>query len=373
MWTDPNYVDGVCSIPFSTPYSLGEAARSAPDPRREKRTPEELPLRDFVAGPENVVAVEAVRGVLYATRGEYSPLVLHGPTGVGKTHLASGLAELWRGRAASESKNLVLEWNFADFARRYAEAIDTQASDEWNRRFLQVSLLVIEDIDAAKGKDAAQEELVRILDLFATDGRQVIITAKQAPERSKQLCPRLRSRLCAGLAVSVASPGPAARETIIEQLAEQFDVTLESSKVRHMATQAPATYPQLRGLMLELRTSMRGDQLDERVLETAINRRTSDKTPTIETIAASSARYHGVKLADLRSPSRRRQVVTARGVAMVLARELTDISYQQIGAFFGGRDHTTVLHGCRQTALRSEQDEATKAAIDELRGQLSRT
>lgn len=354
------------------PFSPSESARSAPEPRREKRTPEESSLHDFVAGPENAVAVEAVRGVLYAPRGEYSPLVLYGSTGVGKSHLASGLAELWRIRNASETKHDVVVWNFADFARRYAEVLETQASDEWNRRFQQASLLVIEDIEAAKTKDAAQEELVRILDRFATDGRQVIVTAKQAPEQTKQLCPRLRSRLSAGLAVCVATPGPEARESILRQLAAEFDVKLEDKTIRRMATQTATTYPQLRGLMLELRTSMRDAELDETTLQTAIDRRSTDKKPSIENIATAAARRYGVKLTDLRSSSRRKQVVAARGVAMLLARELTGISYQRIGTYFGGRDHTTVLHGCRQTEIRSGEDEATKAALDEVRGQLTR-
>ncbi len=340
--------------------------------RGGQRTPLS-PRHDFVAGPENAVAVEAVRGVLYAAAGSYSPLVLYGPTGVGKTHLASGLAEIWQKRpSTSDNASPVLVWSGDDFARRYAEAIETQAIDEWRRRLQQTTLLVIDDIDRVNGKGAAQEELVWIIDQFAVDHRQVIVTTKSAPEHLKDFCPRLRSRLSAGLAVCVASPGVTARESIIQQLCDQFDVNLDRATIEHMAKEAAAKYPQLRGMILELRTSMRGAHVDHDVLEGVINRRVAANTPDLKTIAVSSARYHGVTLSDLRSPSRRRGVVAARGVAMVLAREITGASYQQIGTYFGGRDHTTVLHGCRQTTLRSEQDEQTRAALHELRGQLSR-
>ncbi len=367
-------MDGVCSIPFSASCSQDDLPRSSPGHRRGKSTPrlQQAPLADFVAGPENAVAVEAVRGVLYGAAGEYSPLVFYGITGVGKTHLTTGLAELWRRRTSRpDNRNSVLSCSVDDFARRYAEAIETEAIDEWKRRLRQASLLVIDDIDRVAGKDAAQEELVRVIDQFASDHRQVIVTAKSPPERSKKLCTRLRSRLSAGLGVCIAPPGPAARESIIRQLCDLFDISLESATIKRLAQQATATYPQLRGTMLELRTSMRGDQVDEDALENVIHRRSAASTPALETIAASTAGYHGVTVSDLRSPSRRRQVVAARGVAMLLARELTDASYHRIGTYFGGRDHTTVMHGCRQTALRGEHDDLTKSALHELREQLS--
>lgn len=367
-------MDGVCSIPFSAHCSLDDSSRSAPEIRTQQPAPKGTSLRDFAAGPENAVVVEAVREVLYSSNVEYSPLVLHGPTGVGKTHLANGIAEMWRKRgSASNTKNTALVWNFVDFVRRHAEAIETQAIDEWNERLEQTTLLIIEDVDLPKAKEEHQEELVRILDWFASEQRQVIVTAKSSPKSLKRLSARLRSRLTSGLAVCVASPGVAARELIIQQLAEMFEIPLGPEAIESMAKRTAANYPQLRGMVLELRTSMRGEPLDEIVLEDVIRRRSTDKTPDLKTIASITAAQHGVKLTDLRSPSRRRQVVAARGVAMLLARELTGASYHQIGAYFGGRDHTTVLHGCRQTALRCEQDELSKAALDELRGELSRT
>ncbi len=367
-------MDGVCSIPFSAHSSLDDSSRAAPELRTSDAAPEGTSLRDFVAGPENAVAVEAVRGVLYSSDVEYSPLVIHGPTGVGKTHLANGIAELWRKRRCeANTKNTALVWNFVDFVRRHKEAIDTQAIDEWNERLQQTTLLIIEDVDLPKTKDEHQEELVRILDWFTSERRQVILTAKSSPKNLKRLSARLRSRLTSGLAVCVASPGVAARETIIEQLAEMFEIKLGPQAIESLAKRTTANYPQLRGMVLELRTSMRDEQVDDVVLEDVIRRGSNNKAPDMKTIASTAAAQQGVKLADLRSSSRRRQVVAARGMAMLLARELTGASYQQIGAYFGGRDHTTVLHGCRQTALRCEQDELSKAALDELRGELTRT
>jgi len=368
-------VDGVCSIPFSAPGSQDDLTRSSPGHRRGKSTPQaqRSTSPDFVAGPENAVAVEAVRGVLYATAGHYNPLVLYGASGVGKTHLAKGLAELWRRRpSGADPRNSVLVWNVADFTRSYAEAIETQAIDEWDDRLQQASLLVLDDLDQVRVKDAAQEELVKVIDQFTADHRPVIVTVKSPPERSKNFCSRLRGRLSAGLGVQIAPPGAAARESIIRQLCDLFEVNLDSTTVRDLASRAAATYPQLRGMVLEMRTSMRDNQVDEDVLEKVIHRRSVANTPGFKTIATSTASYHGVTVSDLRSPSRRRQVVLARGVAMLLARELTQASYHRIGTYFGGRDHTTVLHGCRQTILRGEHDERIRSALHELREQLSR-
>ena len=188
----------------------------------------------FLAGPENRLVEVAVRSVIDETPQRqpdcpdsppaascYNPLVLHGPSGTGKSHIARGLAAAWKAR---DRRQRVVLTTAVDFARELADAIESQAVEEFRTKYRTADLLVFEDLGQLatrkSGKLSAQEELVHTLDALLADGRWVVVTASAAPAELPGLLPALQSRLAAGLTIPLAPPGPAARLAVLRQLAD---------------------------------------------------------------------------------------------------------------------------------------------------------
>jgi chromosomal replication initiator protein len=179
----------------------------------------------------------------------------------------------------------------------------------------------------------------------------------------------LRSRLSAGLAVPLALPGRAARRAILERTLADRGLTLAKGALRTLAEGLPLPAAELvaAALELELSAHVAGRPIEPAQVKRFLREREQARTPSLAEIARLTAKCFGLKLADLKSPQRRQPLVAARGVAMHLARQLTDRSLGQIGAYFGGRDHTTVLHGQRRTEKMMKSDPATRHAVSELR------
>jgi len=319
-----------------------------------------------MAGPENRLADTALRAYMQRPATCYSPLILYGPHGAGKSHLVHGLVD-WRVEHYPDDRAGCLPAR--EFAREHAAALEQHRLEDWRDELNGLSLFVLEDLGQLAGKHAAQHELARLLDELADRDARVVITARSLPTHATVFSPALRSRLSAGLAVPLSLPGPAARRAILHRLATARGLDLPKRTINGLAGSLTASVPTLVSTLLEL--DLRG-QLDDqpidlrRVRQIVTERRTAN-APALREIASLTAKYFGLKLADLRSPQRRQPLVAGRGVAMYLARLLTDKSLSEIGAYFGGRDHTTVLHGCRRTEGLMTHDRATRQAITELK------
>ena len=231
-----------------------------------------------------------------------------------------------------------------------------------------MNLAVFEDVGELAAKPAVQEELVRTLDAIIQGGGQVVVTASAAPRESAGFLPALQSRLSAGLCVSLALPGPETRLAILQRWSECRQFELADSILKLLAEGLAGTVPELLGAMLQLEVPARQDgrPVDARQVRDFLARRDSALRPKIRAIAAATARHFGLRLGDLRGKSRRRPVVAARDVAIYLCRQFTRESLSSIGEYFGGRDHTTVLHACRKTEELLESDPSVRQAIEVL-------
>jgi chromosomal replication initiator protein len=330
----------------------------------------------FLAGPENRLVEVAVRSVVNESANSYNPLVLFGPSGTGKSHLARGLAAVCKG---PDRRHRAVCCTAVEFAQELAEAIETQAVEEFRAKYRKAALLVFEDLGQLatrkSGKLSAQEEFIHTLDALLAEERWVIVTASAAPAELPGILPALRSRLMAGLTIGLAPPGPKTRLAVLKQLAALKDVDLSDAAARLLAEGLAGTVPDLAGALLQLmmHAHLSDDQVDLPAVKRYLARQKHGRHPTLHEIALATARHFSLKLADLRSPVRRRALVTARGVAVLLARRLTGDSLEEIGSYFGGRDHTTVIHSCRKTEELLENDPAIREAVDNLQKELCKT
>lgn len=334
---------------------------------------EAVALGNFLAGPENRLVEVAVRAAVEKPANCYNPLVLYGPSGTGKSHLAEGIAAAWR---ASHRRSRVIHVAAVDFARQLADAIETQAVDEFRGKYRGADLLIVEDLHRLVARRPeklnTQEELANTLDVLLAEGRWAVFTAATAPAEMPGLTPALQSRLSGGLTIPLSPPGPAARLALLERLAASRGLSLPKPVAQVLADGIRGTAPELAGALWELaQPSPRGDGLlDLSAAREYVERRCRGRRPNLHSIALAASRHFAIRLSEMRGPSRRRALVAARGVAMYLARTLGNARLDEIGRYFGGRDHATVLHGIRKTADTFQTDPVVREAIERLQESL---
>lgn len=324
-------------------------------------------LDEFIAGPENRLAAVAVKAVFEDQAERVTPLVFYGPSGCGKTHLARGLAEWWE---RHHPIAYVVTLTGAEFAQQYANAVEQDRIDPWRTKLRSAEMLVIDDLVGLAGKRGAQQELQQTFDELSAKDAIVIITTQSLPHALAGLSDTLRSRLTSGLSVPVSIPGAATRQAIVERYAAARDMSLSKRLVQSLVENLNVPAPVLLGALMELELAVQtdGKPLDaERIRQYLVGHDRKQTPVTIRDIATVSAKYFNLKLAELKSASRRKAVVTARNMAVWLARHLTNQSLEEIGDYFGGRDHTTILHGFRKTDKLVKTDPVTKQAMVELK------
>lgn len=353
--------NGVVTIPL-----LGQPLAGDSPARDGHRGPTTL---EFLVGQENCLIEPAILSVLGRQPTPYNPLFLYGPSGTGKSHLARGLAAAWK---LSFQQSRVAYTTAVDFAREMADAFETQAVEDFRARYRGVNLAVFEDVAELAAKPAAQEELIRTLDAILERGGQVVVTASSTPKEIAGFSPSLQSRLSAGLCLPLALPGVDTRLAILQQWSNLRNIKMADSILNLLAEGLAGTVPELLGAMLQLEVPAgeKGRPIDAHQIRDFLSQRDSTLLPKLRDIATLTARHFALRLSDLRGPSRRRPVVTARDVAIHLCRQLTRESLSRIGAYFGGRDHTTVLHACRKTEELLQSDPAIRQAIDQLQRKL---
>jgi chromosomal replication initiator protein len=353
------------------------------------------PWDGYMTGPENELAMAAAQALARGEREGISPLWVYGPSGVGKSRLLAGLvAERLRRHAGSAVAHLDAE----AFAAACAEAAGAASGGGWSAlrgRFRSVDLFVLEDLDGLERAPLACSELVHTLDALEDAGAGVAVSARAAPGASVRLGwpARLVARLLGGLAVRIAPPGLAGRRRYVLERARQDSLVLEAGAVETLA-QAADGYRTLDGWIARIALEARLERKPEGRGGTGIQgaRRDGQRPPshprrspgalnlqaveailaeeavlaaplvTTDAIARAVASQFSVPLGVLRGKSRRASVVTARHLAMHLARAFTGSSFAAIGTYFGGRDAGTVRHACEAAALRLNSDPSLAAA-----------
>ncbi len=354
-------------------------------------------LPAFIAGEENrFVGFVATAPLGFAAGGEAAedgelglmrigPLLLVGPCGCGKTALATHLATRMLEQvvaeepvdAAAAQAMVSLFMPGVDFARYYARAVDSDEITRFRRDVDQAPVLVIDDVQLMAGKPAAQDELASRIETRTAQGRPTILTCRRLPTQVPGLRPLLVSRMLPGLTVPMRLPGPAARRALLVEFARRRQLALGEEELDLLAEGLDAELPARRLeaaiAQVELYCRMKACSPNAQAVRAAIAAVQTSPDLSTDQVAKLISRRYKVKLAELKSGTRRQEIVRARSLAMYLARQLTGASYHQIGKYFGGRDHTTVLHACRKTQTQLSDDSDLRVTADELTEQLKAT
>ena len=321
----------------------------------------------FVPGPSNRFAHAAAMAVAEAPPSKaYNPLFIYGGVGLGKTHLLIAVGHhMYRLKPSLRVKYVTSE----QFVTEFIKAVRERQGDGFRQKYREVDVLLVDDIQFLAKREETQTEFFHTFNHLHTAGRQIVIASDRPPHEISGMEERLTSRFRWGLCVDVQPPDLETRIAILQLKAERETIAVPSDVVEFVASKFDQSVRELEGALVrvvawsELTAQPIDVTLAERALQDLIPQTEHEIPPPL--ILEETARYFSLSTGDLMSKSRSRPLTQARHIAMYLVRECTGLSLVKIGEIFGGRDHTTVLHGinkvegemrARDTTFRQVQD-----------------
>ncbi|MBK8738079.1 MAG: chromosomal replication initiator protein DnaA [Betaproteobacteria bacterium] len=308
-------------------------------------------FQNFVTGKANQLARAAGMQVSGNPGAAYNPLLVYGGVGLGKTHLIQAIGnEIRQINPGAKVRYIHAENYVSDVVRAYQH----KSFDEFKRYYRSLDLLLVDDIQFFNGKSRTQEEFFYLFNTLVEAKKQVIITCDTYPKELTGIDERLISRLGWGLTVALEPPELEMRVAILLNKARAVGQVLDENVAFFVAKHIRSNVRELEGALKRILAyaSFHNQEITLPVAKDALKDliAVQNRQISIENIQKTVADYYKIKTSDMHSKKRSRIVARPRQVAMYLAKELTQLSLPEIGANFGGRDHTTILHGCRQIA-----------------------
>ncbi len=356
-------------LPVSTPRTTAKPVSET----RESDLNSKYTFDDFVIGPGNRFAHAASLAVCEAPARQYNPLFIYGPVGLGKTHLMQSIAH------EIKRKNpdfRVLYISSEKFTNQLISAIQNRSTHQFRNKYRSLDLLLIDDIHFLAEKEATQEEFFHTFNSLYDAHKQIVVSSDRPPKDIPGLEERLVSRFGWGLVTDIQPPDFETRVAILKKKMEKETVIVPDDVAFFIASKIRSNIRELEGALIRVVAycTLTRQKLDLKAAQEVLkdSLKEEEQKISIDQIQRIVAEYFHLKVSDLRAKRRSRSIARPRQIAMFLVRSMTDHSLPEIGEYFGGRDHTTVLHAVNKLGKEVEQNEETRRLVDDLRDLLKK-
>ena len=330
-------------------------------------------FENFIVGSNNEFAKTASESVSN-NPGEqnFNPLIIYGGVGLGKTHLMHAIGN----QALKNNNNLnIVNITSEQFTLDFVNSLRKNKTIEFAQNYRSSDILLIDDIQFFRGKEQTQEQFFHTFNVLHQNGKQIVLTADKFPVEMKGLQSRLLSRFQSGLSVDVQPPNFEVRVAILLEKAEQNGLTLDYSTIEFIARHIKTNVRELEGTIIRLlaKSSLLNIEINNQLVTEVVKERVGGKIGnevSIENIVKKVSEISHVKENDIVGKSRKMEIAEARQVCMYLCRDIMGTSLNNIGLFFGGRDHTTVMHALKTVNEKKTSDVRVEKMITSIRKEL---
>lgn len=329
---------------------------------------------NFIVGPTNNIAQAAAKAVASTPgkEGKYPSLYIHSNSGLGKTHLLHAVANEIAEKHPSYTICLITARDFMD---EMIQLMKTNRINEFVRKYTErIDVLMIDDIHELKNKEGTQDQFFHVFNEMHNKGKQLIFTSDKRPKEIDGISERIKTRLQWGLVVDIQPPDLETRIAILRRKMEALDLYINEDVLTLIASRIKTNIRELEGSLVRLKAvselmnvEIEVDLVKEQLM---LPNSENEKEITIEHVAKATAQYFRLPLADLKSKGRNQDITKARHVAMYLARKVVNAKQQEIGAFFGGRDHSSVIHAVNTISDKVKVDSALSKDINAIESNL---
>ena len=330
-------------------------------------------FENFIVGPENEMAHGASLAVAKEPGHYYNPLFIHGPTGLGKTHLMHAIAH---SVYAANPQARIAYISSETFTNDFIQALQTGSVASFRRRYRELDLLLIDDIHFLAGKESTQDEFFHTFNELHNNHKQVVLTSDRPASEIAKLQERLVSRFQWGMVCSIQAPGLETRIAILRKKAAARGLDLQPEIAEFIASRIARNVRNLEGAVTRIvglvgmtRKPLELAQVEKLLHDILVEE--ASHTLTAEVIQRKVAEHYRIQMSDMTSKRRMQNIAFPRQVAMYLATQLTGMSLVSIGQAFGGRDHGTVIHARKTVVNQMEVDANVRRTVEYLRAQLS--
>ncbi|OHE56316.1 MAG: chromosomal replication initiation protein DnaA [Thermodesulfovibrio sp. RBG_19FT_COMBO_42_12] len=386
-WIEDNYpdiiaesIESVLGYPVTVRYRTAE--KTDPDvkkmdmrleSRRQRLASRGIHLNpkytfeNFIIGPSNQFAQAAAKAVAEAPGRAYNPLFVYGGVGLGKTHLINAVGNA----VIDKSPDIIVLYVSAEqFTNEVVSAIRHEKMGELKEKYRNVDLLLLDDIQFIANKTQTQEEFFHTFNALYEKQKQIVISSDRPPKEIGAVTDRLRSRFSMGLIADIQLPELETKVAIILKKAEMEKIKVSGDVAYYLASKVKSNIRELEGCLIRLgaQASLTGMPIDKEMAKNVLRDtiEDEDKPLTTDHIQRIVCEHFALKLADMKAKRRTKEVALPRQVAMYLSRQLTNMSLNDIGKGFGGKDHATVIYACKQIEDKRARDEAFNRMIENL-------
>lgn len=325
----------------------------------------------FVIGKGNQMAHAAALVVAEEPGSIYNPLFFYGGVGLGKTHLMHAIGHQM---LAINPQAKVKYVSSETFANDFINSIKNKTSEEFRQEYRKVDLLLVDDIQFFADKEATQEEFFHTFENLYNDNKQIVLTSDRLPNEIPKLQERLVSRFAWGLSVDITPPDLETRTAILRKKAQAENLEIPDDTLSYIAGQIDSNIRELEGALVRVQAfaTMNSADITTSIAADALKslKGTSNSQLSISKIQDEVAKFYHIQLKDLKGKKRVKTIVVPRQIAMYLAREMTESSLPKIGAEFGGKDHTTVIHAHEKISQLMKSDSNIQQEIAEIKNLL---